>query len=73
MSDYTPKDTKFTHPEHLNHLPQPTFEFLFHLECRFRSDYLELDLQLIHIGDMESFTKIGSGPYGNRMNVIFSK
>lgn len=25
------------------------------------------------IGDMESFTEIGEGPYGKRMNVIFSE
>ncbi|KAK1924564.1 hypothetical protein DB88DRAFT_539398 [Papiliotrema laurentii] len=51
---YTPKETHFTHPSHLEHLPAPSFEFLFHLEC-----------------DMESFTEIGKGPYGKRMNVIF--
>lgn len=54
-TSYKPQHTKFTHPSHLNTLPKPSFEFLFHLEC-----------------DMESFTPIGKGPYGNRMNVIFS-
>jgi hypothetical protein len=31
---YTPKETHFTHPSHLEHLPAPSFEFLFHLECK---------------------------------------
>jgi hypothetical protein len=51
---YEPQHTEFTHPSHLNHLPEPKYEFLFHLEC-----------------DMESFRKIGKGPKGNRMNVMF--
>ena len=33
MSSYKSQHTTFTHPEHLNKLPDPAFEFLFHLEC----------------------------------------
>lgn len=33
MSSYTPQHTQFTHPAHLEHLPAPQLEFLFHLEC----------------------------------------
>lgn len=65
---YTPTHTTFEHPAHLSHLPTPSFEFLLHLQCE-----CPVSAVLIRAGDMESFTEIGEGPYGRRMNVIFSK
>lgn len=36
-ASFTPQHTEFTHPEHLAHLPDLSFGFLFHLECDMES------------------------------------
>jgi hypothetical protein len=35
FANYTPQYTHFDHPEHLNQLPKPEVEFLFHLQCAY--------------------------------------
>jgi len=40
-NEYKPQHTNFTHPSHLNVLPKPSFEFLFHLECAFTNSRIQ--------------------------------